>query len=94
MVIGQSDEMLMRMVQEGDIDKSAMLFERYYVKIYNYFLRNIFNRDLSMDLAQNTFFRMLKYHSPYKSNLPFNSWLFGIARNLLIDHVKGKNNKP
>ena len=90
---GQSDEIIMVKVQQGDLDKSSMLFERYQLKVYNYFLRICFNKQLSMDLSQNTFYRMLHYRSSYKSGLSFKSWLFGIARNVFLDNVKNKHSK-
>jgi RNA polymerase sigma factor (sigma-70 family) len=89
-VIEQSDEMLMQLVKEGDLDKSAILFERYQQKVYNYFMRNTFNKDLSMDMSQNTFFRMLNYRLTYKPQMLFKSWLFGIARNVWLDNFKSK----
>jgi len=91
-VVGQSDEVLMEMVQNGNLDKSSVLFERYQTKVYNYFLRMTFNKDLSMDLAQNTFYRMLHYRKTYNTNLSFKSWLFGIARNVFYDSTKQKFN--
>lgn len=92
-MIGQTDEVLMKIVQNGDLDKSSILFERYQIKVYNYFLRLTFNKDLSMDLAQNTFYRMLHYRKTYKTDLSFKSWLFGIARNVFFDSTKQKFNK-
>ncbi len=80
-------------VQKGDLDKSSVLFERYQLKVYNYFLRICFNEQLSMDLSQNTFFRMLHYRNSYKPELSFKSWLFGIARNVFLDSVKNKHSK-
>ena len=90
-LINQSDEILMKCVQQGDLDKSAVLFERYQTKVYNYFLRITFDEQLSMDLSQNTFYRMLNYRSSYKNDLSFKSWLFGIARNVFFDTTKNKH---
>ncbi len=92
-MIDQSDEIIMTEVRQGDLDKSALLFERYQTKVYNYFLNTCFNEQLSMDLAQNTFYRMLHYRNSYKTELSFKSWLFGIARNVFLDNVKSKHSK-
>lgn len=92
-MIQQSDENIMFEVQNGDLDKSSLLFERYQTKVYNYFLRICFNEQLSMDLSQNTFYRMLHYRASYKPKLSFKSWLFGIARNVFLDNVKNKHSK-
>ena len=92
-MVGQSDEVLMKMVIGGDLDKSSILFERYHVKVYNYFLKTTLNQQLSMDLAQNTFYRMLHYRNSFKTDLSFKSWLFGIARNVFFDSKKSKHEK-
>lgn len=92
-MISQSDEVIMTKVQQGDLEKSAILFERYQTKVYNYFLRICFNEQLSMDLSQNTFYRMLHYRNSYNSDFSFKSWLFGIARNVFLDHVQSKHSK-
>ena len=92
-MINQSDEIIMAEVQQGDLDKSSLLFERYQTKVYNYFLRICFDEQLSMDLSQNTFYRMLNYRISYKPELSFKSWLFGIARNVFLDSVKSKHSK-
>jgi len=92
-VIGQSDEIIMAKVQQGDLDKSSLLFERYQLKVYNYFLRICSNEQLSMDLSQNTFYRMLHYRNSYKTGLSFKSWIFGIARNVFLDDVNNKHSK-
>lgn len=92
-MIGQSDEFLMKKVKEGDLDKSAILFERYNIKIYNYFLRMTFDKQLSMDLSQNTFYKMLNYRKSYNPELSFKSWLFGVARNVFYDSVNSKHSK-
>jgi RNA polymerase sigma-70 factor (ECF subfamily) len=89
-VENQTDEEIMCRLQNGDIDKSTILFERYHIKMYNYFLRNTFNKDLSMDLSQNLFLRMLKYRKSYDSKMPFKTWLFSMARNLFLDSTKYK----
>ena len=51
----------MMQVRDGDIDKLCHLFERFNGKLYNFFLRMTNNRELSEDLVQEVFLRMLKY---------------------------------
>lgn len=81
----KTDEQLMDLVKKGDLDKASALFDRYHIKMYNYFLRMNYNRDISQDLTQNTFHRMLKYRTSFNNHLSFKSWLYRIARNVFID---------
>ncbi|PWJ45072.1 RNA polymerase sigma factor [Sediminitomix flava] len=89
-----TDEALMQAVSQGDLQKAAVLFERYKQKVYQYFLYTTQNRTESDDLTQNVFLRMLKYRSSYNADYAFKPWLFGIARNLRARHFEKSNQAP
>jgi RNA polymerase sigma-70 factor (ECF subfamily) len=44
--------------------------------------------DVSQDLTQNLFYRMIKYKHSYKNEYSVKSWIFQIARNLHADYCK------
>ncbi|MGH9667591.1 MAG: RNA polymerase sigma factor, partial [Bryobacteraceae bacterium] len=46
------------------------------------------DRDLSEDLVQDVFFRMLRYRHTYKDGHAFTAWMYQIARNARIDHAQ------
>jgi RNA polymerase sigma factor (sigma-70 family) len=81
-----TDEILMQNVKDGNLAEMSVLFERYHLRIYNFFFRLTFNMDVSQDLTQNLFYRMIKYKNSYKSDHSVKSWIFQIARNLHIDY--------
>lgn len=83
-----TDEQLMLEVHKGDLDKAALLFERYHVRLFNFFLRMCYNKELSQDLTQIVFERLLKYRNSYKYGKQFTSWIFQIARNVRNDHYQ------
>lgn len=83
-----SDNALMTKVKEGDLDKLGLLFERYNRRLYRFFYRLTRRRDISEDLVQSVFERILKYRHSYTNNGSFSTWIFQIARNLQIDHYK------
>ncbi len=80
-----TDEMIMHRVKGGDLAAMSVLFERYHLRIYNFFLRLTFDMDISQDLTQNLFYRMIRYRSSYNSDFSVKSWMFQIARNLHSD---------
>jgi RNA polymerase sigma factor (sigma-70 family) len=82
------DEIIMLRVKEGNLNEMSVLFERYHRKIYNFFFRLTFNIDVSQDLTQNLFYRMIKYKNSYKSDYSVKSWIYQIARNLHADYCK------
>ncbi len=82
------DEDIMIKVKDGRVQMLAILFERYHVKLYNFFMRLTSDRGQSEDLTQEVFFRMLKYRATYRGDGKFTTWMFRIGRNAHIDHLK------
>lgn len=90
-----TDNALMMKVKEGDIDKLGLLFERYKRPLFGFFYGLNKNAELSEDLVQNVFFRILKYRYLFRGEGDFKTWMFHIARNVNHDHyrkdkIKGK----
>ncbi|HEY5824071.1 MAG TPA: sigma factor, partial [Cyclobacteriaceae bacterium] len=56
-----ADNSLMIKVRDGDLDKLGLLFERYKKPLYGFFYGMNKSQELSQDLVQNTFFRIMKY---------------------------------
>jgi RNA polymerase sigma factor (sigma-70 family) len=87
-VTEESDEVIMQHVKDGNLAEMAVLFERYHLRMYNFFLKLTWNKDTSQDLTQNLFYRMIKYKNTYNNDLSFKSWIYRMARNLHIDYCK------
>lgn len=83
-----SDKALMEKVRDGDLDKLGLLFERYNRRLFGFFYRMTARRDVSEDLVQGVFERILKYRKSYSANGDFSTWIFQIARNLHADHYR------
>lgn len=86
-----TDEAAMLSVTNGDLDKAAILYERYKKLLLNFFLHLGVDRDMSYDLTQQTFFRLLQYKHTFKENFEFRTWIYRIARNLFHDLLKDKH---
>lgn len=80
----------MQKVKAGDLDQLGLIFERYHRVLFSFFYN--LNRDveLSEDLVQNVFVRVLKYRHNFRGDGEFKSWLFHIARNVNYDHHRKK----
>ena len=79
-------------VKSGDLDKLGLLFERYNRRLFGYFYRLTRRRELSEDLVQGVFERILKYRYTYENSGAFSTWIFQIARNLHMDHLRKQYN--
>jgi len=79
------DETVMQNVKNGNLAEMSVLFEKYHLRLYNFFLKMGLNRDESQDMTQNLFYRMIKYRNTYRSGNMVKSWIYQIARNLHAD---------
>ena len=85
-----SDAQIMLQVRDGNATMLGELFERHHVALFNYFLRLSAKRAFSEDMVQEVFLRVLKYHHTYRGESEFKVWLYRIARNAWIDHLRKK----
>jgi RNA polymerase sigma factor (sigma-70 family) len=61
-----SDTELMAAVRDGDLVQLGVLFERHHIGLFNFFLRLTGSRQLSEDLVQEAFIRILKYRKSFR----------------------------
>jgi RNA polymerase sigma factor (sigma-70 family) len=85
-----ADNILMEDVKGGKVEKMAVLFEKHHVALFNFFMRLTGNRNISEDLVQEVFMRMLKYRTTYQGRSKFTLWMYQIARNAHIDYLRKK----
>lgn len=75
-------------VKSGDLDKMGLLYERHKRRLFGFFYNMSGDPNLSEDLVQNVFIRMLKYKHTYSGEGSFLAWMFRTARNVKFDHHK------
>jgi len=82
----------------GDAAAVSMIYRHYHLSIFRYLFYRVNNRQTAEDLTSEVFIRMLGSLSRYRmQGVPFQAWLFRIARNLAIDHnrvAKVRNHVP
>jgi len=83
-----TDEQAMYAVSKGDLDKSAILYERYKKSLLNFFLYRQSDRENARDLTQQVFLRVLRYRHTYREGASFKTWIFEVARNVFHDYLK------
>ena len=89
-----SDNALMLKVKNGDIDKMGLLYERYYHQLYRFLFNMTRQKELSEDMVQNIFLRMLKYPEGFMGFGEFKMWMYHIARNSVYDHFRKVKRTP
>lgn len=75
-------------VKKGDLGKLGLLFDRHNRPLFGFFYRLTRRRDVSEDLVQGVFERILRYRESYSGEGVFVTWLYRIARNHYADHYR------
>ena len=64
------------------------LLNRYERPVFSLIYRMVRDRSLAEDLAQDAFIRAFNAIGSYNPGYKFSSWMFKIAHNLTIDHLR------
>jgi RNA polymerase sigma-70 factor (ECF subfamily) len=64
---------------------------RYERPLFSLIYRMVRDRALAEDLAQETFIKVLNGIKSYRPEFKFSSWIFKIANNVAIDHLRRKS---
>jgi RNA polymerase sigma-70 factor (ECF subfamily) len=80
------DDVLVRLVCEGDEDALSALYRRYVEAIYRFVLAQVRDMQDAEDLTSETFARMLRALSGFRGEASFKNWLYQIARNAVRNH--------
>lgn len=87
--MSSSDFSLVTASLNGDAQAFARLYEMYANRIYRYHYYRTFHAETAEDLTSQTFMQALEHLSRYNEDKgTFSAWLYTIAHNLLIDHVR------
>ena len=73
--------------RSGDNRAGRLLVKHYYARIYGFFFNKVDDESCE-DLTQETFEIMLRRRDAYRGDGPFRAYLFGIARFVLISHIR------
>lgn len=75
-------------LRRGDLDALAELVTRYQHRLYRYLLRIVRQPAEAEDLFQQTWLRVAGQIARFDPRRNFEAWLFTLARNLAIDHLR------
>jgi len=84
----KSDQEIVVLAREGHESAYRELVRRYERPIFSLLFRMVRDRELAEDLAQETFVKALNAIESYRPEFKFSSWIFKIANNAAIDHLR------
>ncbi|HEX9981111.1 MAG TPA: sigma-70 family RNA polymerase sigma factor [Flavobacterium sp.] len=90
------DALLVKSYVAGDENALATLISRHQSKIYGFIYSKISDRDVSDDIFQDTFIKVIKTlkSNSYNEEGKFLPWVMRIAHNLIVDHFRKNKKMP
>jgi len=84
----QSDLELLEAWGAGDRASGSRLFRRYVAAVSRFFRSKV--PEAAEDLTQKTFLALVEARSRFRSDASFRSFVYGVARNQLLMHLRGQ----
>lgn len=90
------DALLVKNYVAGDESALSSLINRHQSKIYGFIYSKIADRDISDDIFQDTFIKVIKTlkSNSYNEEGKFLPWVMRIAHNLIVDHFRKTKKMP
>ena len=83
-----TDQAVVLLAKAGQDAAYRELVRRYERPVFSLIYRMVRDRELAEDLAQETFVKALNAIESYRPEFKFSSWIFKIANNAAIDHLR------
>ncbi|MGZ3629186.1 MAG: RNA polymerase sigma factor [Ktedonobacteraceae bacterium] len=84
------DGVLANKFLHGDEQAFESLYKRYRPALFKFIFNILRDYDLSCDILQQVFLQLYISLPTLKTNKPFKSWLFQVARNRCLDELRRK----
>ena len=84
----RTDQEIVALARGGEEAAYRELVRRYERPLFSLLYRMVRDRELAEDLAQETFVKALNAIESYRPEFKFSSWIFKIANNAAIDHLR------
>jgi len=90
------DSLLVKNYIEGNENALSVLIKRHESKIYGFIYSKIADRDISNDIFQDTFIKVIKTlkNNSYNEEGKFLPWVMRISHNLIVDHFRKTKKMP
>ncbi|MEE8250592.1 MAG: sigma-70 family RNA polymerase sigma factor [Gemmatimonadales bacterium] len=85
-----SDQEVVEWALKGNERACRELVRRYERPVFSLVFRMVRHRERAEDLTQETFVKALNALESYRPDYKFSSWIFKIANNAAIDHLRRK----
>jgi RNA polymerase sigma-70 factor (ECF subfamily) len=77
--------------KQGDKDALASLYRQSFASLYKFVFYKVNNVEIAEDICQESFTKGFAGLANFREEASFKTYVYTIARNLVIDHYKVKN---
>lgn len=88
--VSKTDEEICQLVQKGNIEIFGVLVERYEEKLKRYAFKFLNQKEDVEDVVQNVFLKTFENIQGFDTKRKFQSWIYRIAHNELVNFLKKK----
>jgi RNA polymerase sigma-70 factor (ECF subfamily) len=84
----RTDQELVLGIRGGDEHAFAILYDRYFQRVYNFAYARLRNRADAEEATQDTFTAVFRSIEAYRGTASLLSWIYGIARNTVNNQIR------
>lgn len=88
------DEALMLRYRDGELAAFDVLYGRHKDPLYRYLLRGCAHPEAAAELFQDVWANLIRSRHRYEPRAKFTTWLYRLAHNRLIDHLRLQPRTP
>lgn len=85
-----ADEQLMERYRDGDAGAFDVLYHRHKGGLFRYLLRLCKDKNVSEELFQDVWSNIIRSRERYQPTAKFSTFLYQVAHNRLVDHIRQK----
>ena len=91
--MASDEKQLVRRARRGDEEAFRMLMERYKRKVFSIAYGMVHDPQAALDISQEVFIKVHRYLGSFQGTSSFYTWIYRIAVNLSIDHLRKANRR-
>ena len=91
--IFRSDEELAKLSAAGDRDAFALLYDRYFDKLYVFARGFLKNDHAAQDAVQEIFYRFMQRAALFDHEKNFSAWIYQVTRNKCLNVIRDEQNR-
>lgn len=94
MAVELDDRALMLRYRDGDVTAFETLYQRHRVPLYRFLLNQSRDIQAAEDIFQEVWSRIIRSRDRYRPAAKFATYMYHIARNCFLDHVRRSGRQP